>query len=45
MLTLSGSKDALFFVTMLPASEKSLSQGTEVAGVPRYLRAKGASCP
>ncbi|KAK0143548.1 hypothetical protein N1851_018288 [Merluccius polli] len=38
----SGDKLDLLFCTIWPAKEKSLSHGTVVAGVPKYLRAMWA---
>lgn len=38
------SSRQLFFVSMWPASEDSLSHGTEVAGLIRYLQARTDSC-
>ena len=45
LFTVSGDKLDLLFSTIWPAKEKSLSHGTVVAGVPKYLRAMWAILP
>ena len=42
-LTFSGSRLHLFLLTMFPAAENTLSEGTEVAGAQRNLLATNAT--
>ena len=41
--TVSGDSDARFLFITCPAVENALSDGTDVAGIQRYFRARAAS--